>query len=45
MPKRVVWIRVLPIVIIALSAAGLCLQTACSGGGGNNGYGDYGYDD
>lgn len=32
MKNRAVWIRVLPLVVIALSAAGLCLQAACDGG-------------
>jgi len=43
MGGRAVWVRVIPIVIIALSAAGLCAQAACSGGSGPAGYG-YGYD-
>jgi hypothetical protein len=44
MGGKTVWLRVVPIVLIALSAAGLCAQAACSGGGGsiNNG-GGYGY--
>ncbi len=43
MGTRAVWIRILPLVVIALSAAGLCVQAAC-GGGGAVGY-DYGYEE
>jgi hypothetical protein len=34
-----VWLRIVPIVVIALCAAGLCVQAACSGGSGTS----YGY--
>ena len=39
MGVKAVWLRVIPIVMIALAAAGLCAQSACSGGGGTVGYG------
>ena len=44
MKVKAIWLRVVPIVIIALTAAGFCVQTACSGGSSNSnsGYG-YGY--
>lgn len=39
--SRAVWMRIIPIILIAMAGAGLCAQAACSGGGGDIGYGSY----
>lgn len=43
MVTKAVWLRVVPIALIALAAAGLCAQAACSGGGGSTTGVSYGY--
>jgi hypothetical protein len=39
--SRAVWMRIIPIIVIAIAGAGLCAQAACSGGGGDVTYGSY----
>ncbi len=38
MKSKAVLLRVVPIVVIAISAAILCIQAACTGGTGGGGY-------
>jgi hypothetical protein len=43
MNVKPIWLRIVPLALIALTAAGLCIQTACSGGDSKNGGYGYGY--